>query len=427
MIGKGLLSLFVVIMLALSGCSLFVAQPPADQGKVCVDKEKLSAVLTSLNLSIKDLEPAQNPTGAVVEPVQPTEKPTEQPTEKPTEQPTEKPAEQPSDMPVRTYNEGDLVKLSPKASDAEGDKITFTYSEPLDKNGEWQTKAGDAGEYVVTVTASDGKTTSSKQIKLVVKGQNNAPVIADMADIKVAAGEKVSIDPKVTDADNDQVTVKYSGFTDASEFTPSDKDVGEHFVTITASDGKSETKKLVKVTVSLPNRAPVIQKLVPINVKEGALVKVTAAVSDPEDDEVTLAYSEPLDSKGEWQTKAGDAGTYLVTVTATDKSGMQAKETVSIVVESANSAPVITLEDATVSVTEGQTAVVKLSPKVTDAEGDKVTLTFSGFMDEDTKTVSATDAGAHDVTVTASDGKSETTKTIKVTVVKNTPPAFDFG
>jgi VCBS repeat-containing protein len=424
--GKAILALFGILLVTISGCSLFVAQPPTGDGKVCVDKAKLSAVLTTLNISVEDLAADSNatvpPTGAVIE--TPTGNRTEP------EQPTgEKPVEEipvVANASVRYFTEGDLVKLSPKATDADGDKITFKYSEPLNAKGEWQTKAGDAGEYLVTVTASDGKSEATKQVKIVVTGKNSPPVIKQPEDITVAAGDLVTLAPQVSDPDGDDVKISYKGFMNESTYVTAESDIGEHFVTVVASDGKSESTAIFKVTVTQKNRAPVIDKLDSITVKEGELVKVVAQATDADGDKITLTYSEPLDAKGEWQTKAGDAGTYLVTVTASDGT-LEAKQTLTVIVESKNSPPVITLDDVTVVVNEAATGEVKLAPTVVDPDGDKVDITYSGWMTSATKEVTSADAGAHQVTVTATDGKSEAVKVITVTVTANAPPVFDFG
>ena len=71
----------------------------------------------------------------------------------------------------------ELVSLVPKAEDPDQDALTFTFTSPLDANGEWQTNYGDAGEYTVTVTVSDGLLTTSKEVLIIVKKKEEAPVL----------------------------------------------------------------------------------------------------------------------------------------------------------------------------------------------------------------------------------------------------------
>ncbi len=68
-----------------------------------------------------------------------------------------------------TVEEKDLVNINPSASDNDGDALTFTFTSPLDSNGEWQTEEGDEGIYQVTVTVSDGSLTDSQDITITVE------------------------------------------------------------------------------------------------------------------------------------------------------------------------------------------------------------------------------------------------------------------
>ncbi|MCX8147287.1 MAG: hypothetical protein N3D84_02370 [Candidatus Woesearchaeota archaeon] len=155
-----------------------------------------------------------------------------------------------------TVYEGELVEIKVKGYDPDGDKITYKFSAPLDENGKWQTKTGDAGVYDVKITASDGKTETTKSIKIKVLSKNNPPVMEKIADITVREGDVITLSPKVLDPDGDQVTIKYSGWMSSATYKTGYNDAGEHIVTVTASDGKLETSQNVKITVTDVNRAP---------------------------------------------------------------------------------------------------------------------------------------------------------------------------
>ncbi len=333
------------------------------------------------------------------------------------------PAANESGIPTKYYTEGDLVKLTPNATDADGDALTFTYSAPLDSNGEWQTGPGDAGTYLVTVTASDGTSTVSKQVRIVVRSGNSPPVIEGVGNMTVQEGDTVKFSPTVTDPDGDDVTISYSGWMTSSSYTTNYNDAGVHDVTITASDGKSQTVKTVQVTVLNKDRPPVLSPLSSVTVDEGDTVVINAQASDPDGDNVTITYSPPIGSDGTWQTHVGDAGTYLVTVTASDGQ-LETKQTMTVIVQSTNSPPVIQMDNVNEVVQEGSTKTITLNPVVTDPDGDDVTVSYSGWMTSATKVISEADAGTHDVTITASDGQAQTTKTITVTVKVNHPPSF---
>jgi len=161
-----------------------------------------------------------------------------------------------------TAYEGELVQLKVKGNDPDGDPITYTFSEPLDADGKWQTNTGDAGEYLVTVTASDGKTQTERTLKIRVLSKNAPPAMEKIADVTVREGETVSFSPKVLDPDGDEIAVTYSGWMTSSSKTTGFGDQGTYTVTITASDGEQEVSQNVRVTVTDVNRAPEFEIIV---------------------------------------------------------------------------------------------------------------------------------------------------------------------
>lgn len=161
-----------------------------------------------------------------------------------------------------TVKEGELVVLKPESEDPDADTILYTFSEPLDKNGRWQTKNGDAGSYEITVTASDGELTDTQKILLVIESTNKPPVLRSIADITLNEGGAVSFKPVATDPDGDEVAITYSGWMTKATYTTNYDDAGTHIVTITASDGKESTSQDVIVTVNNVNRPPKILKIV---------------------------------------------------------------------------------------------------------------------------------------------------------------------
>ncbi len=158
--------------------------------------------------------------------------------------------------------EGELVVLKPESEDPDTDTILYTFSEPLDKDGRWQTKKGDAGNYEITVTASDGELTDTQKILLIVESTNKPPVLSPIADITVNEGETVSLEPVATDPDGDEVTVTYSGWMTEASYTTNYNDAGTHIVTVTASDGIESASQDVIVTINNINRPPRIVRIV---------------------------------------------------------------------------------------------------------------------------------------------------------------------
>ena len=78
---------------------------------------------------------------------------------------------------IITVNETELVSLKPRAWDEDADELSYSFTEPLDEDGKWQTGYGDAGDYKVIVTVSDGQLDTSEDILLAVKKKNIGPTI----------------------------------------------------------------------------------------------------------------------------------------------------------------------------------------------------------------------------------------------------------
>ncbi len=330
-------------------------------------------------------------------------------------------------VPIKTVNEGQLVSFpNLKATDPDGDKITYTFTSPLNEKGEWQTKAGDAGEYKIIITASDGKTSTKQDIIIKVIAGNKAPTIA-LSDLSVNEGEQLVLAPKVADADGDKITVTYSGWMTSNTKKVSFSDAGVHDVVVTADDGKAKTVTTVKVTVINVNRAPVINQMQDLAAKEGDKIELIPQVSDPDGDKIMLSYSQPFDAKGVWQTKVGDEGTKKVSITADDGT---AKATVNflVAIESSNTAPTIT-GPAQLKVNEGETVDLSKAYSIADADKDALTITYTGWMTAAVKTTGYDDQGDHQVTITVTDKKHDAVvKVITVTVADaNRPPTFDSG
>lgn len=315
-------------------------------------------------------------------------------------------AEEEVGLPTKTVLEGELISFPNLATvDEDGDPIIYTFSEPLNENGEWQTAIGDEGEYVVTITASDGKTEVSQQVFLVVEGLNKAPVLEPMDDVVVNEGETITLSSVVADPDGDEVTVKYSGWMDSNEYTTTYQDAGEYVVTVTAMDATHEVSQEVMITVENVNRAPVLADIEDSEVTEGELVTVDYFATDLDDDELTYTFSELLDENGEWQTEEGDMGIYEASVVVSDGE-LTDTRTFLITVNTANQPPVLSgLQDIEVTLqNEDDTFLVVLEPEVSDPDGDEVIIDYAGWMTEATKEATWDDAGDNIVTITVTDG-----------------------
>ncbi|RME32203.1 hypothetical protein D6789_00375, partial [Candidatus Woesearchaeota archaeon] len=99
---------------------------------------------------------------------------------------------------------------------------------------------------------------------------------------------------------------------------------------------------------------------------EGDLIVLKPKAIDPDGDEITYTFTGPFAGSGEWQTTFGDAGTYDVTITATDTEGATTSANIRVIVLPANRPPTLSCPERIV-VREGEEVVI--SCDVSDEEG----------------------------------------------------------
>ncbi len=166
-----------------------------------------------------------------------------------------------------------------------------------------------------------------------------------------------------------------------------------------------------------PNIAP---ERFTITKTEGERIVLHPQAIDPDGDEVHYSFTEPFAADGTWQTRIGDAGSYDVTITATDTHGAAAEVTITVIVLPANQPPHLNCPELIV-VREGEDVIIDC--EVSDPEGDEVAVSYDGWMDGPTRSTGYDDAGSYTVTVTAADehGQSEATVVVKVEDVNRAP------
>ena len=258
------------------------------------------------------------------------------------------------DIGIVILEENEFVSLIPRAEDPDNDALTFTFTSPLDQNGEWQTTYGDNGEYTVTVTASDGTLTSSKEVLIIINKKEEAPVLESFspqeAAIQIDETETVELNVEGSDLNNDEL--QYSWKLDGIEVSNDEtyvyettyEDSGSHTVKATITDLVFDTEKIWSVTVENVNRVPELQELEDVDAAETDVIVVIAEAEDFDGDELTFNIDDSRFSQEDnvftWETDYDDAGTHEVSISVTD--GVDTvTEQFTVTIDNVNRAPVI--------------------------------------------------------------------------------------
>ena len=265
---------------------------------------------------------------------------------------------------------------------------------------------------------------------------NNPPVLATISDATITLGETFTYPVEATDPDEGD-TLIYSLTTDPSTDMVIDENsgvinwtptaVGNFEVNVEVSDGELSDTQSFNITVSEPlNQAPVITSVPITSVILGEIYNYTIVAIDPEEDDLTYTLiTKPtgmtisIDGAIIWTPSA--VGSYDVTVEVSDGE-LTATQSFSIVVDTVNHAPFITLIPHTI-VTAGET--FNYNVNANDLDGNDLTYSLTTnpstnmSINENSGVISwpPTAIGSFDVTVEASDGELNTTQSFTIEVI----------
>ena len=190
---------------------------------------------------------------------------------------------------------------------------------------------------------------------MIVNKKEEAPTIDSAKPIEsgLTLDETQSIEFSVEASDLNKDPLSYSWKVDGVDAGTENKytykttydDAGTHTVKADVTDGMSTASKLWSVNVRNVNRKPALEKINAINAKETEKVVVTALATDDDQDPITYSISDKRFAQDgnvfTWQTDYDSAGTYEVTVSASDGQDTRS-EAFTVNVENVNRPPVIT-------------------------------------------------------------------------------------
>lgn len=349
-------------------------------------------------------------------------------------------------------NEGSEISFSSEVTDL-GSSDTFTYFwdfgdgliSTLENPGHVYS---DDGEYTVTLTVTDddGGVGSDSTTCSVL---NSDPIIQSVDNILHATEDQIfTITISATDSKGDTIT-----FTDNSdlfeidpqsgkiEFTPSNDDVGTHFIKITAidEDGGVATEEF-SIIVANTNDQPILNEIGPQHAYEDQEFVLAVSASDPDSgdllsysDDSTLININSETGKISFTPTNSDVGVWIIKITVKDSHGLSDSESFELTVINTNDAPILS------SIPDQKTEIgKKLSFSVSANDEDDLQLLYSDdsellVIDPVLGTITYTpkrgDEGEHTIQITVTDqsGASDTKYfTLEVVGIPEEEPAPDW-
>jgi hypothetical protein len=303
-----------------------------------------------------------------------------------------------SGIPAASVVVGQTFVFQPNASDADGDRLTFSIS----NRPSWASFSSSTGRLSGTPTASHVATYSNIVIRvsdgtasaalpafsIQVISNNRAPTISGSPTTSVQVGQSYVFQPSASDPDGDGLTysivnkpswASFSTSTGRLSGTPASSHEGTYSnIVISVSDGRASASlpPFAIVVQAAPNRAPTISGNPPKTVKVGTAYSFTPVGADPDQD--TLAYT--IQNRPSWATFStvtgaltgtpSTAGTFSNIVISVSDGKASASLPAFTITVAANAAPTISGTPQT-SVTAGNS--YSFQPSASDPDGDALT------------------------------------------------------
>ncbi|PTL84499.1 peptidase M36 [Vitiosangium sp. GDMCC 1.1324] len=340
-----------------------------------------------------------------------------------------------------TVDERSNVTLSGSASDADGDTLSYLWTQvsgtPVAlRNYNSATATFIAPEVTLDetltfrLTVSDGSASASDTVDVVIRNVNRAPIVT-ASSVTVDERSTATLKAIASDADGDALTyswtqlsgtpVTLSGANTANASFSTGEVSADSVLTfrVTVSDGKATASQDVVVTVREINRAPTVNAGLDGAVNERESFTLNGSASDADGDTLSYSWAQvsgtPVALSGATtlhatftapETVSGETLSFVLTVSDGKAS---TSDTVNVVVNPVNRAPSVTA--APVTVDERSTA--SLVAIASDADGDALTYSWTQVSGTPVTLDGANSATA---TFVAGEVSADTQLTFRVTV-----------
>ncbi|MBN1191386.1 MAG: tandem-95 repeat protein [Dehalococcoidales bacterium] len=239
----------------------------------------------------------------------------------------------------KTVEAGNTLMFKVQASDANGDVLTYSASnlpdgaefDPSTRVFSWTPGQSQAGRYTnIRFGVTDGESSDLTTTTITVMGGSsnldNAPVMDPIGDKSVGIGGRLTFSIAATDADGDRLTYNATDMPQRATlnknsggfvFTPSLSQIGTYEVTFTVTDGALTDSETITIRVTEPNKAPVMNTILPQTIEAGETLTFEVQASDANGDALTCWASglpdgsefDPATRIFSWSPSASQTGT----------------------------------------------------------------------------------------------------------------------
>lgn len=266
-------------------------------------------------------------------------------------------------IPNQTVNENQLLQFVVTATDPNGNPVTLSAGglptgasfNPTTGMFNWVTAYGQAGNYLVTFTATGGNPPLqvSQQVTITVGYVNCLPIIKPIGNQAVDALNTLTFTVTATDPHGQQLTYSASNLPPGASFnsatqvfswTPTYGQIQNwpnvEFIVANNGTPMEEACTDITITVGFINRPPVFTLVGTQKVLEGQLVQFTVSATDPDGDRVTYstgnlpagATFNPATEVFTWTPNYAQAGLYLVKFYAADSKDISMSTELDVVI-----------------------------------------------------------------------------------------------
>jgi hypothetical protein len=203
---------------------------------------------------------------------------------------------------------GTAYEYTVTAMDIDGDPLTYTALARPDwlifnpTNHTFSATPGDndVGEWFVSVRVSDGSLTALQNFNITVSYGNHAPTFTSDPSTSALVGTAYIYSIKANDIDGDKLTysapqlpgwLTFYPATNVISGIPHIEDLGQHYVTVSVSDGTVSADQNFRISVNNGNDTPTFTSTPVTTARERVFYTYTAIAEDLDDD--ALTYTAP--------------------------------------------------------------------------------------------------------------------------------------